>query len=1071
MPQLIVRRVGRVDAPLSFAQERMFLLDRVMPGLAAYNVPTLVRVRATLDADRLQAAFDRIVARHEILRTRIEVRDGVPVQHVMEHRPFELGVFDVRSLPDDERPREVRRALADCAQAPFDLGGDVLLRARLVHEDEHDLLLVVLHHTGSDHVSSQLMFAELAETYSALGQGTEPSLPDLPIQYADFSAWQRDTDDADRTQELVAYWREKLTGAPERLELPGDHPRPSVQSYRGALVEFTIDAQLGGELRSLARARGVTTFVLLLAAFKTLLHRYTSAEDIVVGAPVSGRHHEETAALLGFFSNTLVLRTDLSGDPPFAELLERVRETTLGAQVHQELPFEQLVAALNPKRTQSHTPLFQVLFGHDVAGAEAPSLGGEQIEPLPVPGWEWSRFDLSIVVRDQPDGSLRAQLEYASDLFERPTIDRLIEHYRTLLASVTADPDQRLSELSLLTVQERRTMLVEWNATARDYDRRALHELFRAQALRTPDATAVVCEQQRITFAELDARANQLAAHLIGQGTKPGSLVGVALERSIDLVVSLLAVLKAGAAYVPIDPSYPPQRQEFMLQDAGAPVLLTSVQLLGVVDSRGASVVCVDRNSAAIGAQSTSDVGVLVDPNDRAYVIYTSGSTGLPKGVEISHRSVANLVAQMARAPGIGATDVLANLTTPAFDLSVPDWYLPLLTGARLAIIPREATLDGVELADWLTRSGATFVQATPTTWKLLVDSGWEGRDALKIVCGGEALPSALAEQLLPKGAELWHMYGPTETTVWSSIRRLYPGDPVTLGGPIANTSFYVLDNAGAPLPIGIPGELHIGGDGLALGYHDRGEMTAEMFVPDRFSGVPGTRLYRTGDLVRWCADATLEFLGRIDQQVKVRGFRIELGEIESVIDTRDDVSASVAIVREDVPGDQRIVAYVAGDGADGPHHDSIRQLLKAKLPPYMVPSAIVTLERLPVTANGKLDRLALPAPDGARPDLDRAYVAPDSPIEEALAEVWSEVLGIDRVGTNDDFFDLGGHSMLAVRMLSSVHDVLGVELSLVTIFDRPTIRELADAVTVELVGEYDHEDLASLLSEAESGK
>jgi amino acid adenylation domain-containing protein len=1069
--QTIRRQDHDGPRPLSYPQERLFLLDRIMPGLPAYNVPTLVRVRATLDDTLLRQALDTVLARHEILRTRITLIDGVPAQETFGDARVELSVSDLRSGP--EREARAQALLGEFARRPFDLGGDVLLRAALVHlAPVEDLLLVVFHHVGSDHLSGALLFAELDALYGGLAEGSEPDLPALPIQYADFAQWQRVQLSGRQLDELLDYWTTQLAGAPERLDLPSDRPRPSAQSYRGKLREFALEPDLARSLRELARSNGVSMFMLLLAAFKTLLHRYTGVEDLVVGAPASGRHHEETASLLGFFSNTLALRTDLSGDPSFAELLARVKAITLEAQIFQELPFEKLVEVLNPERAQSHSPVFQVLLGYDIAPSEPPTLAGRELEQLPVPGWAWARFDLSIVLREVPDGSLHAHLEYASDLFDASTIERLIGHYETLLRGAVRDPGRPISQLPLLTEPERRLMLSDWNDTAADYDRRCLHEIVADQAGRTPDAIAVVSGLDRLTYHELEARSNQLARELLAAGVTSGMLVGIALERSVELLVSMLAVLKTGAAYVPIEPTYPPQRQEFMLADAQAPVLITQERFLGAVDPRGAAIVCVDRDRERIGAHGTEPVGIPGDPEQLAYVIYTSGSTGQPKGVEVTHRSVANLMAYMTQAPGIGPGDVLANLTTPAFDLSVPDWYLPLTTGARLVIVPREATLDGVELADWLTRAGATFVQATPTTWQLLVDAGWKGSAGLKIVCGGEALPRALADELRARGASLWHMYGPTETTVWSSILQLEPGEgAIPLGGPIANTTLYVLDRNRAPVPIGVAGELYIGGDGLALGYHGRPDLTAERFVADPFAtagSAPGARLYRTGDLVRWREGGTLEFHGRIDQQVKLRGFRIELGEIEAVLDSHHDVSAAAAIVREDSPGDQRIVAYVVPAGQQRPDVEHLRRLLKTKLPPFMVPSAFVVLDSFPVTANGKLDRRALPPPDGARPDLARGYVAPETPVEEALAEIWRQVLGVDRVGIDDDFFDLGGHSMLAVKMLAQVHDELGLELGLGAVFDHSTIRGLAGSLTAELLGDVSDAEVASLLSELE---
>lgn len=1071
--QRIRRHAHEGPQPLSFPQERLFLLDRIMPGLAAYNVPTLVRVGATLDEGLLKRALDMILARHEILRTTIELVDGIPTQEVSVRAEVELTVSDLRSLQPAEREVKADALLSALAIQPFDLSNDVLLRAALVHlAPDEDLLLIVLHHIGSDHVSSAILFSELDELYAALSTGREPELAELPIQYADFARWQREQLEGAKLEELLAYWTKQLDGAPERLDLPTDRQRPSVPSYRGKLQEFTIATEHAQTLRTVARNNGVSTFVVLLAAFNTLLYRYTDVEDIVVGVPASGRHHEETARLLGFFSNTLVLRTDLSDDPTFSELLQRVKSTTLEAQIHQELPFEKLVEALNPQRSQSHSPLFQVLLGYDVAPSNAPQLAGTELEQLPIPGWQWSRFDLSIVVREIPDGSLRAQLEYATDLFEHSTIERLIGHYLTLLEAVGHDRGQRLSQLPLLTTQEHHTMLREWNETKLPYDRRCLHELVADQAERSPDAIAIASMQDRLTYSELDARSNRFARELIDAGVKPGSLVGMCMERSIELPVAMLAVLKAGAAYVPIDPTYPPVRQEFMLADAHAPVLITHSRFLGVVDPRGANVICMDRERERTGEHSAEPVGIAVDPESRAYVIYTSGSTGRPKGVEVTHRSVANLLAHMRERPGLSKHDVVANLTTPAFDLSVPDWYLPLTSGARLVIVPREATLDGVELADWLARSGATFVQATPTTWQVLIDASWKGSAALKIVCGGEALPRALAEELQSRCASLWHMYGPTETTVWSSIMQLESGDgPIPLGGPIANTRFFVLDSNRQPVPIGIGGELFIGGDGLALGYHERAELTAERFVKDPFSMGGKARLYRTGDLLRWREDGTLEFLGRLDQQVKLRGFRIELGEIEAVLDSHQDVSGAVALVREDNPGDQRLVAYVVPAGDSTVEAEQLRRLCKTMLPPFMVPSAFISLDAFPVTANGKLDRGALPAPDGSRPQLARVYVAAQTPVEEELVTIWSEILGVTRIGLDDDFFDLGGHSLLAVKMLSRVLESFDVDLYLNAIFEHSTIRELAGTITSALLDSADDDELSSLLAEVEGSE
>jgi amino acid adenylation domain-containing protein len=1061
----IARQPGDGPHRLSFPQERMFLLDQIMPGLPAYNVPTLYRVSANLDEEALRSAFDTIVARHEILRTELALVDGEPMQRVREHVPFELTVFDLRDHHPAAREAEAARVLGEIVRSPFDLAADVLLRAALVHvSEDEDLLLVVLQHIGSDHVTGGLLLAELDEAYAAALAGRPAELPELAVQYSDYAEWQRERYHGDLLDELLAYWQDHLKGAPERLELPTDRPRPSAQSYRGSWHELAIPAAEATPLRALAKSEGVSLFMVLLAGFKVLLHRYTGSEDVVVGTPVSGRHYEEIAPLLGFFSNTLALRTDLSGDPTFAELLARVKMTLLGGLAYQELPFEKLVQVLNPERARSHSPIFQVLFGYDRVSGRERTIGGAPARQEPIPGWESARFDLSIIVHDLPDGSLHLHVGYSTDLFDAGTVERLLANLRTLLASAATEPGSPISKLEIVARAQRAQLLEHWCDTDMPYDKRCLHELFGEQAARRPDAVAVIDAETRITYGELERRANQLAHTLIGAGASSGALVGICLERSADLLVALLGVLKSGAAYVPIDPSYPPERQEFMLQDAQIPVLVSQEQLVGSLSGHEARVICLDRDLELIASAPEHAPAIDPDPERPAYVIYTSGSTGRPKGVQVSHRSVANLVAHMRRAPGLTEDDVVANITTPAFDLSVPDWYLPLLTGARLIVIPREASTDGIALADWLARTGVTFMQATPTTWQLLIDGGWGGNAALKIVCGGEALPRPLVGELIARGASLWHMYGPTETTVWSSILELHPdagAGPPPLGGPIANTTFYVLDAHRQLLPVGIPGELYIGGDGLALGYLNRPELTAERFVANPF----GTgRLYRTGDLVRWRADGTLEFSGRIDHQIKLRGYRIELGEIEAVLASHPDVSAAVAAVRELGPGDRRLLAYVVPSGAEV-DSDALRRLLKRKLPPFMVPSSFISLETLPVNANGKIDRGALPLPDRAG-GPSRSYVPPETPVQEALAELWAEVLGVERVGIDDDFFDLGGHSLLAVKMLARVQDDFGVQLYLGGLFDRATVRALAEVLMLELLGDATDDEVASLLAE-----
>jgi amino acid adenylation domain-containing protein len=1065
----VIPRVDRDGpAPLSFSQERMFLLDRLMPGVPAYNVPRLARIGRTLDAEVLQQALDAVVQRHEILRTRIVLVDGDPLQEIIEHARVDLALADVTGVPAEQREAEALRQVAGVAWQPFDLGEDVLLRAALVHVGAgDDLLLLVNQHLASDHASGPILFAEVSELYDAIESSREPDLPELPIQFRDYAAWQRSHLSGETLGELVGYWRQALAGAPERLDLPADHRRPAAQSYGGGTIEVDLPPELVEPLRKLARSANVSLHVVLLAAYGALLHRYSGQADIVVGTPVTGRHHDEIARLVGYFSNMLALRADLGGDPTFGEVLQRVREATFGGLAHQELPFEKLIEELSPDRRVSHAPVFQVMFGFDVDRSVGSTFAGAPLERLPIPENHWSRFDLSLVVRERSNGRVTGFLEYSSDLFERSTAERMLGHFGTLLDAVGRDPEQPLSRLPILTAEERQTVLVDWNATQADFPHASVHELVAGQAARSPDTVAVECGQDTLTYGELDLRSNRLANELVSIGVHPGSLVAVCLRRGIDLVVSLLAVLKAGGAYVPIDPSYPAQRRAFMLTDSRAPVLLTQSALATDDAAQDLQVVCVDSDWGRIAKGSVEAPELDVDPEQLAYVIYTSGSTGVPKGVEIPHRALVNHLWSMQERPGLGAEDVLVAVTTLSFDIAGLELFLPLINGARVVIASEETAVDPRLLSNLVDGSRATVMQATPTTWQMLVDAGWPGRRGLKALCGGEALPAALADQLLDRGAELWNMYGPTETTIWSSVVRLERGDPITIGRPIANTTFYVLDEHRQPLPIGVPGELYIGGRGVAAGYRNQKELTAERFVRDRFSGGLGDRLYRTGDNVRWRENGALEYLARMDSQVKLRGFRIEPGEIEAVLVSQPGVTAAVALVREDVAGDRRLVAYVVGPGAG--NDGELRRLLQAKLPAYMVPSVLVPLDALPMTDNRKIDRAALPSPDGARPTLEQRYAPAETPMEELLVELWQELLGIGRVGIDDDFFDLGGHSLLAMKMLARVGSSFGIDIPLVAAFEQSTPRELAVVVSAELLSEVEDDDLASLLEELEA--
>jgi len=1027
--------------PASIAQQRVWFLDQLEPeGAAAYNVPLSRRLRGPLDTAALERALSALVARHEPLRTTFTVLDGVPHQLIGPARALELEVVDLGAESDPEA-RALELVEQD-ATTPFDLATGPLLRARLLRLAAEDhVLSLTLHHNVVDGWSAGVLNRELAELYGAFVEGREPALPELEIQYGDYAAWQREWIAEGGLDRQLEFWKQYLAGAPALLELPTDHPRPSRQSFRGAIVRTQLGPELRDAVRKLGEREGATLFMTLLTAWVVLLSRYSGQEDIVVASPIANRNRTELEGLIGYFANTIALRASLHDDPTFAELLRRVRGSSLDAFSNQDVPFEKLVEELNPERHLGHNPIAQVLFALQRTVESRTTLPGLEQEQLRT-GKTTAKFDLSLFASENADG-LGLSVEYATDLFDEATAQRVLGHYVTLLEAAIADPERPVAELELLTAAERDELLRERNDTAAEYPRACLHELFATQAAARPDAPAVRSGEQRLTYGELDRRANQLAHELIALGVRRGDLVGICMERGTDLVVAMQGVLKAGAAYVPVDPGHPPQRQAFLLEDAQAPVLLTQSALRAHLPAGEARIVCLDEVAERLAAHPAQAPDIEHDPEQLAYVIYTSGSTGRPKGVEITHRSVVNLVTHMRERPGLSPGEVVVNLTTPAFDLSVPDFHLTLCCGAELVIVAREEAQDGELLARRLRECGASFVQATPTTWQLLLDAGWPGQPGMKVVAGGEALSRALVQALLERGAELWHMYGPTETTVWSSIRPLESGSgPVPLGGPIANTSFYVLDPRGRPVPVGVAGELHIGGHGLARGYRRRPELTAEKFVPDPFSGQPGARMYRTGDLLRWRPDGTLEFLGRIDHQVKIRGYRIELGELESVLREHPAVRETVLVAREDQPGDARLVAYVVA-AAPAPSPGELRDHLRRSVPDYMIPSAFVFLDELPLTPNRKIDRKALPAPGGGR-ELDEEFVAPRTADEEAIAAIWRELLGLDRVGVQDNFFSLGGHSLRATQLMSRIRETLGVTLPLRAIFEAPTVAGLA---------------------------
>ena len=1063
---------------LSFSQQRLWFLDSLEPGSATYNIPLALHFQGGLDVPALAGALNGVSRRHESLRTTFAEGGGLPRQIVHPPVAAALPVVDLGGLDPARRAAETRRRIAEEARRPFSLEHGPLLRTALLRlgADEH-VLLVTMHHIVSDGWSVPIYVREMASLYAA----KPAALPELPIQYADFAHWQRQWLQGDVLEAELSHWRERLRGLPPLIELPSDRPRPAVRNWRGAAYRSILGADLSQALKQAARRLGATPFMVLLAAFAALLHRYSGQGSFAVGVPVAGRNRVEIEPLIGFFVNTLVLRCDVAGDTELRALVERVRETVLDADAHQDVPFEKLVEELAPERSMSHTPLFQVALAFQ--NLPRTDFAAEELKMTPVGvSSGTAKFDLTLAVRAEEDRTV-LDVEYSTELFDAATIGRFADHLARLLAAAVAAPARRVAELPLLDAAERHQLVVDWNPvrTEGDRGRAAIHQVFEAQVERTPGRAAVSVGSDVLTYRELDERANRLARHLLAAGVRPGDLVGLCFERSLDLVVALLATLKAGAGYLPLDPSYPAERLAFALEDSGVAVLLTLEGLAGSLPRRqGLRVIAVDSEAAAIAAHGSHSPGLPADSELPAYVIYTSGSTGRPKGVVIPHGHVTRLFSATERWFGFGPEDVWTLFHSYAFDFSVWEIWGALLHGGRLVVVPYWESRSPEAFYALLRDERVTVLNQTPSAFRQLV---WAEESVLGgappalalrlVIFGGEALELAsLAPWFNRHGDErplLVNMYGITETTVHVTYRPIRQADLAAgrgsvLGAPIPDLTLHVVDAGLEPQPIGVPGEIAVGGEGVAQGYLGRPELTAQRFVPDPF-GPPGARLYRSGDLARRLPDGDLEYLGRIDHQVKIRGFRIELGEIEAVLSRHPALSQVVVVVREDPPGNPQLVAYhVPAEGRTVSAAD-LRAALKAELPEHMIPSAFVPLPSLPLTANGKVDRKALPAPDG-RPDLGREFVPPEGPVQERLAEIWAEVLRLERVGAHDNFFELGGHSLLATQVLSRMRVAFAMDLPLRAIFVSPTVAGLAEAIIQKELERADADLLAKLLSE-----
>jgi amino acid adenylation domain-containing protein len=1051
----IPRRPDRSVAPLSFAQQRLWFLDQLEPQKAFYTIPAgVVALEGRLDRAALERSIGEIVRRHEILRTTFPTVDGRPTQRIAPTGPVAVPLVDVTHLPPDLREAEARRLAAEEMRRPFDLASGPLLRATLIRFGiERHLLVTPMHHIVSDGWSLRVFIKEFSTLYSAFAAGRQSPLSDLPIQYGDYAVWQRERLQGEALEHQLRYWRQKLGGNIGLLALPTDRRRPAVQSHRGAVERFDVTRRLTDSLKALARREGATLFMTLLAGFEVLLSRYAGQEDIVVGTPIAGRTRPELYDLIGFFTNTLVLRTDLSGSPTFREVLARVKQVCLEAYEHQDVPFQKLVEDLQPERSLGHAPLFQVMFVLQSAPPQPPAeMPGLTMHPVEVDE-EGARFDLSLSFLEE-SGGLKGVLSYSTDLFDAATIRRMVGHLEVLLEGVAADPERALGELALMTGEELR-QLDEWNRTGVEVpEPLCAHELFERQAARTPDAVAVAFEDERLTYAELDARSNQLARYLRRLGVERGHLVGVCLDRNLQTPVGVLGVLKAGAAYVPLDPTYPAERLALLHRDSGARVLLADETLPPAVRERAERIVYLDADWESIAGESAEAVvGPRPGAEDLAYVIYTSGSTGTPKGVMVEHRSLVNYLRWVDDCLFDEQVSAIPLVTSLSFDASLKQLFAPLLRGGEVWVLSREEATRPDALVEAIRRRSRVGLNCVPTLWASVLQAIEAGTVAAPagslttLFVGGEPLSRDLVERSLAVLPDLriWNLYGPTEATANASAGRVGSEGEVTIGRPVANTRIYIVDAHMRRVPVGVPGELCIGGLGVARGYLGRPDQTAERFVPDPFSREPGARMYRSGDLARYLTDGSIEYLGRTDDQVKLRGYRIEPGEIEAALCEHACVREAAVVLRE--AGDEkRLVAYVAGREVAPPAAAELREWLAERLPEYMVPSAFVALERLPLMPGGKVDRKALPAPE--RPETGAAYVAPRTPAEEVVAGIWAEVLGIERVGVDDNFFDLGGHSLLATQVVTRVREALAVELPLRALFGAPTVAGLSRVIT-----------------------
>lgn len=1032
---------------LSYSQESLWFLQQLDPENTAYNSNILLKFTGKIDPHSLEQALNELFRRHEPFRTTYPSMKGKPVQVVHSYEPFSLPNLDFSSLPEDERGKVVQKYFSEQGYQPFNLQEGPLVHFALLHLAENEnYLFIGTHHIGTDAWSRQIIISELMQFYGAFKSGVVSPLPDLPVQYADYAFWQKEWISGEMLATFIDHWKNILSGDLPILEIPSDRPRPALQSFRGTTCRFQIPQDLSFEMKEMCRKENLTQFQLLLAAYALLLQRYTGLEDIIVGCPFANRSRPELNGLVGLFVNTLPIRMDLSGNPCVLDFLKQIREVMWDAFSWQAAPFEALVSKITPQRDLSHTPVFQVLITLRNIPKFQTSLEKLKVESI-LQEEASSQFDISMEFDVGENGQLDGSLKYNVDLYNANTIILLISHYQNLLEELLNKPDCLISDLEMLSSSERQRIVIDWNNTYADFPREmCIHELIEEQVERTPDSPALIFGNQKLTYREVNERANQIAHILHKLGAGPEIPVGLYLERSADLVVAMLGILKSGSYFVPLDKIFPQERRAGIIRDSGMKILVTQDSLDNGKLKSDLILLLLDGQRELLEAESNQNPVRVATAENLVYIMFTSGSAGSPKGVEITHRSLVNCLLSVNKRLDLSSGNLSFAVFSPVFDVCVFDFLSPLCLGATVIVASQEEIYDPALMAKKIMELPFTWMSASPSTWSMLLEMGWQGKAGLKMISTGEALPPDLASRLTELGGEVYNLYGPTEATIWGAAKHLISGQLVTIGQPIANTSMYILDSHLCPVPAGVIGELYIGGDGLARGYHNRADLTAEKFIPDPFHTRPGGRLYRTGDLARYQQNGEIIILGRVDFQVKIRGYRIELGEIEAAIGKFQGIRQSLVMVREDLPGDKRLVAYLLGASNAAISVENLRCFLREKLPDYMLPSAFVQISTFPLTASGKIDRQALPRPESvAYPKL---YLAPRNDTETRLVSIWKNVLGVEQVGVHDNFFELGGHSLLAVSLFDRIKEEFGLSLPLQLLFKQGTVEALSDALT-----------------------